>query len=405
MIRRLLWGGAIVAAGALVLVCSPADRPNTTVPSTCYLEPPLIVPQTTDILFVIDNSGSMEEEQEAVAQELAAFVDELQKGGGIAQDFQVGVITTAVYQQAFIPGGGVDLKFYPDQSGKLRGVPGPLPDGGLGLPTAEKILSGTDPALVAKFARLVQQGIVGGSGQETPFEAVRLATSAPLTTTDNAGFLRDGARLVVVVVTDEDDCSETARPPKVVIGLSPDVNYCRDQDGKLETVDEYYRIFNELADSTGKKREVVWAAIAPVSRSTKEAAETIDNGVLRNVDCPSSFQPGFRHRAMAMKFNAQLRNLDSICNPSYRQSLVNIAAIANITSSIAVRGLPDPRLVAVEITRQDGTVTTCTVDNPNAQIRYDPPVAGSNEGRIHFLGTCPRLPGDQKVELKILCAG
>jgi hypothetical protein len=405
MIRRLLWGGAIVAASTPLLVCSPVDRAGTTVPGQCQDEPPLILPQTTDILFVVDNSGSMREEQQAVAQELAAFVDELQKGGGITQDFQVGVITTGVYQHAFIPPptGGVDLKYYPDQGGRLRGVPSALPDGGLGPPTAEKILSGTDPLLVQKFARLVQQG-TGGSGQETPFEAVRLATSAPLADAENAGFLRDGARLVVVIVTDEDDCSEVARPPTVVIGTSPDTNYCRDQEGKLTPVDEYYRIFTELADSTGKKREVVWAAIAPVSRSTKEAAEVVDNGVLRNVDCPSSFQPGFRHRAMAARFNGQLGNLDSICNPSYQQSLIDIAAIANITTSIAVRGIPDPGLLAVEITRQDGMVTTCTVSNPDAQIRYDPPVGG-NDGRIHFLGSCPRLPTDLKVEVKLLCAG
>jgi hypothetical protein len=74
---------------------------------------------------------------------------------------------------------------------------------------------------VENFQRLVQVG-TSGSGQETPFEAIRLALSPPLITTEmaqggNLEFLRDGARLLIVVVTDEGDCSESRRPPTVTI--------------------------------------------------------------------------------------------------------------------------------------------------------------------------------------------
>ena len=105
---------------------------------------------------------------------------------------------------------------------------------------------------------------------------------------------------------------------------------------------------------------------------------------------------------MAEKFNKQLANLDSICNPSYHDTLLRIAALANITSSIAVRGMPDPRLVTVEITRKDSTVQKCTLDNGG--IRYER-LHRPADGRIYFLGPCPRLPDDQHVELKMLCAG
>src|SRR4051812_49374454 len=79
---------------------SPVDQPDSTVPGQCQTTAPAITPQRTDILFVIDNSGSMAEEQQGVAVELPAFIDELRKGAGITQDFQVGVITTTVYQNA-----------------------------------------------------------------------------------------------------------------------------------------------------------------------------------------------------------------------------------------------------------------------------------------------------------------
>ncbi|HEY8206355.1 MAG TPA: VWA domain-containing protein, partial [Myxococcaceae bacterium] len=196
--------------------------------------------------------------------------------------------------------------------------------------------------------------------------------------------------------------------PKVSVTSSPGVDNCTDQSANLGTVDQYYDLFNALEDESGKKRDVLWTAIAPVARSDKTARAIDDMGTIRNTDCPTSFGPGLRHRAMAFKFNTQLANLDSICNPSYSSTLVRIAALANITSSIGVRGMPDPRLVTVEITRAgldekgDHVVQKCTVDNGG--IRWEPATLTS-DGRIYFLGPCPRLPDDIHVELKMLCAG
>ena len=73
-----------------------------------------------------------------------------------------------------------------------------------------------------------------GSGQETPFEAVRLAVASSLATTPmeqggNGGFLRDGARLLVVVVTDEEDCSSTQRPPPVYLTEDTSRDLCSEQ--------------------------------------------------------------------------------------------------------------------------------------------------------------------------------
>ena len=404
MIRRTLAVAALAASCALLAVCNPAGGRHSTVPANCQSTQPLIVPQQTDILFVIDNSGSMREEQAGVALELPAFVSALQQGAGVENDFQVGVITTTVYQNSISPPPvGQVLRTFPDQAGKLR--PATLVGGG-----TSRILSGTDPNLVAEFSTLVQQGTTG-SGQETPFEAVRLATSPPVVNNENAGFLRKGARLVVVVVSDEDDCSEQVTftpdgglvsPPQVYVSSSTNEDFCTQQSAKLGTIDQYYTLYNGLTDETGAKRDVLWAAIAPVARADKTALEIDDNGTPRNIDCPTSNGPGYRHREMASRFNKQLANLDSICNSSYHDTLLNIAALANITSSIAVHGMPDPRLVTVEITRADDSVQKCTIDNGG--IRYEDPT-DTADGRIYFLGPCPRLPDDKHVELKMLCAG
>src|SRR5690349_78053 len=95
MYRRTLAVAALAAACSLLLVsssCNPAGQRNSTVPSNCQSLQPLIVPQQSDILFVIDNSGSMREEQAGVAAELPAFVSALKDGAGVENDFQVGVI-------------------------------------------------------------------------------------------------------------------------------------------------------------------------------------------------------------------------------------------------------------------------------------------------------------------------
>ncbi len=397
------WGflaGCLLGLGSCT---SPVDEPGSTVPGSCAESVPLIAPQKTDILFVIDDSNSMKEEQERVASELQAFVGALQQGAGVAVDFRVGGDHHERVRELAAPEAAVPDELpvraerrQPLPAGQLRPVPG----------SGERFLESSDPNLTTKFAALVQQG-VDGSGQETPFEAVRLAVSPPLSTTPldqggNAGFLRDGARLLVVVLTDEDDCSEDVRPPRVAIGGDKATNYCRDQEANLTSVADYFAIFRDLRESDGRLRDVAWAAIAPVALADKRAEQIVDAGQVRNADCPTSYGPGFRHREMASLFDPALQNLDSICNASFHDSLVRIAALATVNQTVEISGVPDPALLKVEIVRGGGTTQVCTVANDG--IRFQPSV-DSAPGRILFQGDCLRRSDDQDVQVKLLCAG
>ncbi len=399
--RMLATLGLSSIMGLATLSCrSPVDDPNSTVPGRCSIEAPIIEASKTDILFVIDNSKSMAEEQQAVAKELESFVTALQNSP-VKQDFQVGVITTAVYQNymgTFHP--------YPDQSGKLQAVPVRRPDGTLG-PGTERILSSSDANLVPKFQLLVNQGI-SGSAQETPFEAVRLAVASDLATTPvaqggNAGFLRDGSQLLVVLLTDEDDCSENVRPPNT--GLEDCYRLT-----SLTSVETYANLFKQLKDRTGATRPVIWATIGPVARATKVAQalppEKVgeDVFVARNVDCPTSEGAGIRVRAMAQQFDATLQNLDSICNPSYHDTLLTIASLATVRQFVDVTNIPDPRLLYVELSRANAaSPQVCTL--ANGGLRYEPATNERPSARIHFGGTCPRRADDTKIAIKMLCAG
>lgn len=410
MTRRLQLAAAFLAAISSCQGCfgcqTPVDNPNSTLPTTCEAEQPLVEPQKLDILFVIDNSRSMKEEQEGVARELTAFIDQIKQAGGVRQDFHVGVVTTSVYQHSNQNG---LIWWQPYKTGgALRPVPNFLDDGGIEYDTAnERVLVGDDPELVTKFAKLVQQGVFG-SGQETPYEAIRLALMTELATTSqdaggNEGFLRDGSRLLIVVISDEDDCSETARPSKVQVSDDAAVNNCSRDSNLLTPVSEYHRMFTQdIKNLDGSPKEVIFAAIAPVGIDTKAAMEIVDNGMVKNIDCPTSNQGGMRQRAMSELFDPTLANLDSICRESYRDTLIRIAELASVSQFLEIRNVPDERMLQLNITRKDGTVQPCTMSNGGI-VSFVKGVDGA-PAKLKFGGDCRRRADDQKIQVGLLCA-
>ncbi|MFZ5469333.1 MAG: choice-of-anchor D domain-containing protein [Myxococcota bacterium] len=126
-----------------------------------------------DILLTIDNSCSMSDEQQALANNFASFI---QFAVSANVDYHIGVIATDNYTNA----------------GKLM----------TGASHPEKILSPTTPDVQNKFKAKVNLGI-NGSASEMCFEPALKALSAPLITADNAGFLRNDAALAIVCITDE----------------------------------------------------------------------------------------------------------------------------------------------------------------------------------------------------------
>jgi len=130
----------------------------------------------SDVLFVIDNSGSMSEEQSAIAANARTF---LQTALQLNTDFQLGVVTTDMDDAA--------------DSGNLKGTP-------------KIILPG--PNAAQQFATAVRQG-TNGTGTEKGLAAMTAALTPPLSAdpAKNGGFLRADAKLAVIVVSDEDDQS------------------------------------------------------------------------------------------------------------------------------------------------------------------------------------------------------
>ena len=388
---------------------APPDRAGSNVPTSCAYDAPLFAPVQTDILFVVDDSNSMSEEQAAVARELPTFVQILQTGAGVEQNLRVGLVNTSVYSGLF--GNQLFLTRYP-QGGWLRQFP--AADGGVG--GGGRWLPDPDAEIVPRLSAGILALGITGSFQETPFESARIAltgtgfwTMLPDGGNPNAGFLRPGARLLVVAVSDEDDCSEIDHnPPTVVYTNAQGQDFCTLNENQLPPVGDYVTAFQRLDDGKGRPREVLWGAIAPVARSNKVAqgiqGSLADGGpIIQNVDCPTSGGPGYRHRAMALAFDPTLTNLDSVCAPDYHNSLVAIAQVASIPQTLTLTdNVTDPRLLAVDITRGDGSVQRCTIANGGIAMveatDTEPPA-------VRFQAGCLRRATDTRVEVKLLCAG
>lgn len=201
--RALLILSALVAAG-----CDPVGnesgrgeaRPKVAPPRLSPVEilPPTVERQTTgrvevrdplaiaatqldlflqsdgivDILWVIDDSGSMKNQRQTLGANFQRFIDELL---ALQVDFQIGVISTNAVDR-----------------GELRGQTKIITND-TENPQATFIANTTFPDSRTRW----EQGL----------RMAQLALTAPAITGPNAGFLRPNAALAVIAVSDEDDSS------------------------------------------------------------------------------------------------------------------------------------------------------------------------------------------------------
>ena len=149
-----------------------------------------------DVLWVIDNSGSMYEEQVLLSQQIPNFMS-----FAIEQkiDFHIGVTTTGV---SYFPVNSTSCPtgFIGDEDGRL------VPHPSLGRP---RILTSKMPRqqLMEVFAQNVMVGTCHAS--EAVYEAARRAlferANEPYEQGGNKGFLRRDAALSIIGMTDEPD--------------------------------------------------------------------------------------------------------------------------------------------------------------------------------------------------------
>ena len=163
-----------------------------------------------DLLFVVDNSPSMLDNQAALAASFPRMIDVLAELDGGLPNLHIGIVTSDMGTKgSAIEQPGAPLGT-PGQGGcSGTGDNGLLQHAGLAAPYIEDLANpdGTRTrnytgALRDVFATAALVGD-GGCGFEQHLAAMRASFANPA----NAGFLRDDANLAVVILADEDDCS------------------------------------------------------------------------------------------------------------------------------------------------------------------------------------------------------
>jgi len=339
---------------ASILGCSD-DRTRAVLPKGLRVDAhPQTAAKQVDVLWVIDNSGSMAPRQENLARNITTFIERFARS---QVDFRLAVTTTDVFRD----------------DGQLKGNP--------------VVLTPETPALIATFGRTVRDLGTHGSPYEAGLQAGRraleriLETNAPvmdaMARCQNAcapgtglmscrdacidahpvAFLRPNASLFLVFVTDEEDRSEA-------------------------DVRGYYR-FYETVKGLGNDGLVSTAAIM---------------GDVPTNSCGAT--PGTRY--------AQLSSLTggavgSICDPEFANSLERLADTAvNLQRKFGVGGTPKLETLEVYVRfRCDAPETNlsacteieakgCTGDNPEALNRVCKVRQGAPDGWVYE-------PGDHVV--------
>ena len=159
-----------------------------------------------DLLFVIDNSVGMDDEQAAFSAAQANLFNALANTEGGVPDLHLAVLSTNMgVGGSSIPGSGIAGCEGSGDDGKFLGSE--CIDGSF-LIDQDDGIGGSIGNYDGQFeAALSCMTAIGnrGCGFEQPLEAMRRALDG--SNPENAGFLRDDAMLAVIIMSDEDDCS------------------------------------------------------------------------------------------------------------------------------------------------------------------------------------------------------
>ncbi|WP_413587205.1 hypothetical protein [Bdellovibrio sp. HCB274] len=153
--------------------------------SDSYKQEAEYVPKKIDILWIIDNSGSMKTSQENLANNFKSFIQRFQ---GNKNDYRMAVGTTDAWEKQFSSS---------STKAKLR-------DGLGSVKSGYPIMDKNTPNLESVFSINIKQGI-NGNGDERAFESFKQVLLEPA----NSAFRRPDAFLAIIIVSDEEDFSQT----------------------------------------------------------------------------------------------------------------------------------------------------------------------------------------------------
>lgn len=295
----------------------------------------------TDILWQIDNTPTMSDEQSKLAQNFESFIRYLTQADPPV-DFHLGIITNDLGAAGPI----------------LRQVPGNV-SRFIACDVVNNTQTcnvGTSQQVVDAFKAMVKVGTTG-FGIEHNFMNIELALTPPLLANGGAndGFLRADASLFIIDVSDEDDMSCDAlnvEGPGVVCRNSPYCG-CRD-DGQLSVgKTTYYARFIEGLKGFGREHLVTYAAIgAPNDHELQAGSGYFGCGDLNG-------QFGLWAKRREAVATATGGTMVDICSADYTPALEALGfAVSGLKSEFPLSRKPYENTLQVRITLAGSTTST-----------------------------------------------
>lgn len=238
-----------------------------------------------DVLWVIDNSGSMLTKQQNLANSFDSFTQVfLDKDF----DFRMAIVTT----DTRAPAAG--------QGGRFQGAP--------------SVITNSTPNFSNTFKANVVVGATGDP-QAKGLDAISLALSPQLLATFNSGFLRSNAHLAVIVLSDADDTASTGTAASI--------------KAFLDTVKP--QVY-DLNTNTYKSNYSVSSVVVDLSNPL-------------NTACPLPFEDGTQFKQLTALAGGSIA---SICEADFSAGLSNISnRIAEAVTEIPLARVPQESTLSI----------------------------------------------------------
>jgi hypothetical protein len=262
----LACGGSIAGPQDAVVSDTPTDHGGEDPADVPAEEAPPPPSGRVDILVVVDDSGSMAAEQSNLRAAMPALIEALldpppdpvsgEPVHRIVRDLHLGVVSTNLGAGGFNVGGCEDL----GDNGVLLHEPHGTPCETAYPQFLSYLIGDAEPpdvagidGLSADFGCIATLG-TEGCGFEQPLEAAYKALVVNARPGGlNEGFLREDAILVIVIVSDEEDCSASDNQLFNLTGLTYPVNLrCFMEKDMLHEVDRYVDGFQGLKASADR---------------------------------------------------------------------------------------------------------------------------------------------------------
>lgn len=227
-----------------------------------------------DLVFVIDDSGSMNQEQDNLAANFPDFIsviDEYVTDSGDPLDYRIAVTTS-----------GRDINYTVDPPEECVPILGCIDPPGMDFnergddgafkqkcDMSRRWIERSDPDVSGTFSCAARVG-TGGPSIEMSLYATELALGERVADGTNAGFLREDALLGLVILSDEDDCSRTDN------NFTVESDQCHPEWPENVPIDHFTSFLDTVKGDRGRWAAAVIAGPGPGSCSSDQFGDAIN---------------------------------------------------------------------------------------------------------------------------------